>query len=112
MASATDEAASLEQLETHLRLRLPLLCGDWLRQDSNYDAPLSALLEMECEPSRYWARTWRLLYLELKKGRRIWLDLVRYSEIMLKTSDLASRQTLTLFFVPDAPVAKIKKSCA
>ena len=40
------------------------------------------------------------MLLEFKKGKSIWLDLVRYSEILLRVTTEASRPTITLFFVP------------
>jgi hypothetical protein len=56
---------------------------------------------MEPDKSRYWDAVWNGLKIEFKKGRSIWLDLVRYSEILLKDNADASEDTITLFFVPD-----------
>ena len=40
--------------------------------------------------------------MEFKKGRSIWLDLVRYSEILLSITPEAQTETITLFFLPTA----------
>ncbi len=51
--------------------------------------------------SRYWDAEWDGLLIKFKKGKgSIWLDLVRYSEILLKYNADASRETIMLFFVP------------
>lgn len=39
--------------------------------------------------------------IEFKKGRSIWLDLVRYSEILLREGYQEEHETFTLFFIPD-----------
>jgi len=49
----------------------------------------------------YWDAIWNEQYIEFKKGNSIWLDLVRYSEILLKSNDDASKETITLFFIPN-----------
>jgi hypothetical protein len=53
---------------------------------------------MKREESRYYDASWESYFIEFKKGKSIWLDLVRYSEMVLKTTSESSKETITLFF--------------
>jgi hypothetical protein len=55
---------------------------------------------MRCRKSRYWDAEWEGLFLEFEKGRNIRLDLVKYSEALLKLDADARASMLTAFFVP------------
>lgn len=91
----------LGELKAHLFAAKPRLAGDWVNKNSGYEEELAALLDAVPDTSRYWDANWRTLPLEFKKGRSIWLDLVRYSEIQIKTDAESSRDTVTLFFLPN-----------
>ena len=69
-------------------------------KEYGYDGAICEVLGMIPRKSRYSDAEWQGMLLEFKKGKSIWLDLVRYSEILLKVTTEASRPTITLFFVP------------
>jgi len=89
-----------EALKAHLLEHKKNLIGDWVRKNCAYDEYICDGLNMALRKSRYWDAEWNDLHLEFKKGRSIWLDLVRYGEIVLEVSGEASVETLTLFFLP------------
>lgn len=92
-----------DDLKHHLAARLPHLKGSWVAAKSSYERGLCAALLFSEEPrKRYWDASWNGYLIELKKGTSIWLDLVRYSEVLLKHSQDASQETVTLFPIPDA----------
>jgi hypothetical protein len=55
---------------------------------------------MEYSQSRYWDARWNGWLLGFKKGKNIWLDLVRYSEALVGLNEDAVKKTETLFFLP------------
>lgn len=89
-----------DELRSHLLTFKKDLKGDWIEKNSSYDKDICRILQMTPEKCRYWDAKWNGLFLEFKKGRSIWLDAVRYSEMFLKVSPEASVSTTTLFFVP------------
>lgn len=97
-----------ENLKEHLRTFKKDLFGDWIHKNSSYDGDICNILKMNPIKSRYWDAEWNGLFLEFKKGRSIWLDLVRYSEVLLKVNTEASKETITLFFVPTKSRDKIE----
>lgn len=64
---------------------------------------------MRLSTGRYWDAVWNQHLIEFKKGRSIWLDLVRYSEIALKESDESGRKTVSLFFIPNNERSRIEE---
>jgi hypothetical protein len=64
---------------------------------------------MEEDTVRYWDAIWNNQEIEFKKGNSIWLDLVRYSEVLLQSNEDASKDTLTLFFIPNKAKDKIEE---
>ena len=108
----------MEDLVSHLKDRIHLLNGEWLSKKSSYDGDICRELGMQEDNKRYWDAKWNGYFLEFKKGRSIWIDLVRYSETFLiekyKEADLRERigelppyklqeaptPTITLFFLP------------
>ena len=56
-----------------------------------------------------WDAQWNGYKIEFKKWTSIWLDLIRYSEIVLWTTDNANNETITLFFIPDKDKLKIQE---
>ena len=89
-----------DSIEQHLRTHKKALKGWWVEKNSGYDRAICEALDMTPRKSRYWDAEWQGMLLEFKKGKSIWLDLVRYSEILLKVTTEASQPTITLFFVP------------
>ncbi len=64
---------------------------------------------MHINAARYWDAQWKTYYIKFKKGISIWLDLVRYSETFLKINEDASKETLTLFFIPNRKRERIEE---
>jgi hypothetical protein len=98
-----------EQLREHLNTRKQDLKGYWILDGSAYEEDICDILKMQCRKSRYWDAEWGGLFLEFEKGRNISLDLVRYSEAVLKLDPDASVSTLTAFFVPTQRREKIEE---
>lgn len=91
----------IQELKEHLELNKEILHGDWVRNNSSYDGDICKLLNMEENTVRYWDAIWNGMYIEFKKGNSIWLDLVRYSEVLTKSNSDAEKETFTLFFIPN-----------
>lgn len=89
------------RLKAHLTKRKLRLKGRWIKKNSSYEKDLCAALEVEREESRYWDASWHGILLEFKKGKSVWLNLVRYSEVLLGKTNDAKRETITVFFVPN-----------
>lgn len=98
-----------EDLKRHLITFKKDLRGDWIRKNSSYDKYICDILRMTPRKSRYWDAEWNGLFLEFKKGKSIWLNLVRYSEVLLKVSPEAAVETMTVFFVPTSPKDAIEE---
>lgn len=92
---------SYVDLGSYLKKMKPKLVGEWVKSP-RYDQKLASLLKMEYEDKwqRYWDARWRGYLLEFKKGKSYWIDLVRLSESLLKVNEVATRETITVFFVP------------
>ncbi len=98
------------KLENLLKKHVALLRGDFVSKNSGYDGDICKIINgFEETTTRYWDCFWEeeSLYIEFKKGRSIWLDLVRYSEIILGKNEESNIQTFTLFFIPDNDRSKI-----
>ena len=90
-----------DDLKEQIRSRIEKCSGEWVGQKNGYEGALCAALGIELQETRYQDGTWQAYSIELKKGTSIWLDLVRYSEILLEKPDLNSRKSIGLFCVPD-----------
>ena len=104
------ENRKILKLENLLRQNLILLNGSFVSKNSGYDGDICKIInDFEEKTTRYWDCFWKeeSLYIEFKKGRSIWLDLVRYSEIILGINTESSVQTFTLFFIPNNDRSKI-----
>ncbi len=88
-------------LKEHLRRHIDACRGNWVRKRNGYEGPLCGALGIELEETRYQDGTWADFSIELKKGKSVWLDLVRYSEILLEKPHLNSPKSVGLFCVPD-----------
>ena len=99
-------------ISTLKKFLIPLkekMVWDFLRNNSNYDWALCDILWMQEDTWRYWDAQWNGYKIEFKKWTSIWLDLIRYSEIVLWTTDNANNETITLFFIPDKDKLKIQE---
>jgi len=104
------ENSKTVRLENLLRENIALLNGSFVSKNSGYDGDICKIIDgFEEITTRYWDCFWKeeSLYIEFKKGRSIWLDLVRYSEIILGKNDESKIQTFTLFFIPNNERTKI-----
>ena len=99
----------IEQLKQHLKTNKKNLIGEWIKKNSSYENDICYILDMQEDKVRYWDAIWKNQPIEFKKGNYIWLDLVRYSEILLKINEDACRETLTLFFIPNKTKNKIEE---
>lgn len=89
--------ASLQDLKEHLQQSLPLLKGNWVSGKHKYESFFADAIGATFQDGRYWDCIWKGIYLELKMGN-IWLDLVRYSEYILKRT-LESHIVVTTLFM-------------
>jgi hypothetical protein len=88
-------------LKEHIRQNMDRCRGDWAGKKNGYEAELCSALGVELNQTRYQDAAWNGYFLELKKGRSIWLDLVRYSEILVEKPELNSPKSVCLFCIPD-----------
>ena len=87
---------NLRELKEHLQQSLPLLRGDWVSGKRKYEDSFASVIGADHRKGRYWDCIWKGMYLELKMGN-IWLDLVRYSEHLLKSTPESRIEVVTLF---------------
>ncbi len=97
------------QVSAHLYERIGQLSGDWVKQNSNYEREACQLLGFNHEENRYWDCEYNGNYIELKKGRSIWLDEVRYSEIVLRDNPDSKEETITMFLIPSKNKERIER---
>ena len=74
-----------------------IITGDWIKMNSSYESGLCGVLGWSVDTNRYFDATYNNIKIEIKKGRSIWLDLVRYSEIILGVGE---SNTITAFIIP------------
>jgi len=101
----------INELKQHIASNKERLAGDWVTKNCSYDGGICNALNMEEDTvnTRYWDASWNDCFIEFKKGKSIWLDLVRYSEILLKLNKAATTETVTLFFIPNGDRTKIEE---
>ena len=93
----------MDLVMNHLRNSVKRLSGEWIKRNSNYEHDACLDLGFKSETKRYWDCEFNGTYIEIKKGKSIWLDEVRYSEIFL--SDEMDNpdcriDTITMFLIP------------
>lgn len=96
-------------LQKYLQHQLPDLNGIWVSKPSSYETELCNVLGVIENKGRYWDAKWNDYLLEFKKGKSIWLDLVRYSEVLLQENENACLEVFSLFFIPDRERIKIEE---
>lgn len=90
-----------EDLREHLSDHIYPMVGRWLEKNSSYEDELCEILQMDIDKGRHWDAKWRDYFIEIKKGRSIWLDLVRYSELILNDGPSIDSRLVTLFLIPN-----------
>ena len=90
----------LGDLEAHVMAVFPNLRGAWVSRNAGYEAELCNAACLDYAAGRYWDARFCGSLIEVKKGKSIWLDLVRLAEVALGTNEEARFCTTTLFFVP------------
>ena len=106
------EQKLLDNLKGYLIENINKLSGEFVKKNNGYDAMICHILsEFQVNTSRYWDAVWvkKELHIEFKKGKSIWLDLVRYSEQKLGINNEAKIDSITLFFIPDRNKDHIEK---
>ena len=93
------EQKQVEALCEQVTSRLAHLTGPWVGKNANYELGLCAALEWSCIRERYRDATWNSVDIEIKKGHSVWLDLVRYSELL--TMRPPPQDSFTTFFLPN-----------
>lgn len=76
----------MNDLHKYLENKIKELNGQWISKNSGYEKEACVNLGFNCERKRYWDCTYNGLYIEIKKGKSIWLDEVRYCEIFMSDS--------------------------
>ena len=92
------------KLQNYLINNLSKLEGNWVARNSSYENDLCSFIpDFQPFTTRYYDCIWGTenIHIEFKKGKSIWIDLVRYSEIILGITDEAKIDTYTLFFIPN-----------
>ena len=88
--------ANLQDLKEHLQRSFPSLEGEWVSGKRKYERFFASAINATCQEARYWDCIWQGIHLELKMGN-VWLDLVRYSEYLLKRTQESHIPVITLF---------------
>jgi hypothetical protein len=102
----------MENLKSHLTYKINELNGDWISKKSGYEKGVCQQLGFTYETKRYWDCLFNNTYIEIKKGKSIWLDEVRYCEILMnKTIDNedCKKDTITIFIIPTKDKKNIEK---
>lgn len=102
----------MEEIVSHLQENIGLLQGDWIRRKSGYENDFCRNIGFTCETCRYWDSKFNNLHIEIKKGFSIWLDEIRYAELLLGDTDINSScnvKTFTIFLIPNKEKTRIKK---
>lgn len=106
-------SSKILQLEELLKCYIKDLKGEFVSKNSGYEGDICNIIqEFTKTTTRYWDCIWKSenLYIEFKKGKSIWLDLVRYSEIVLKMNNDAKKKNFYTFFLfPIMIVVKLLK---
>ena len=106
------EENKVNKLEKFLKEHISHLVGNFVSKNSGYDKDICNILPgFKENTNRYWDSNWENedMFIEFKKGRSIWLDLVRYSEVILRINDESKIETFTLFFIPNKEHTKISE---
>lgn len=92
----------LDKMLNHLPAKLS---GEWIKRNSFYEIDLCNEIGWTADTNRYFDARYEEIAIEIKKGKSIWLDLVRYSEISL---GIGVKNTITAFFIPNKDKSHIE----
>ncbi len=101
----------MEQLNYYLQEKKKELEGGWVSKNSGYENEACINLGFNCEKKRYWDSEYKGLYIEIKKGKSIWLDEVRYCEIFMSDkidNEECKKETITMFLIPSKDKKRIE----
>lgn len=93
----------MDRLNSYLEDKIKSLNGKWISKNSGYEKEACLNLGFNCDTKRYWDCEYEKLYIEIKKGKSIWLDEVRYCEIFMSDkidNDECKKETITMFLIP------------
>ena len=102
----------MNNLHIYLQTKINELSGAWISKNSGYEKEACLNLGFNCERKRYWDCEYDGSYIEIKKGKSIWLDEVRYCEIFMSDNidnDECKKKTITMFLIPTKDKKKIEK---
>jgi hypothetical protein len=102
----------MNDLNNYLQTKKYELTGSWISKNSGYEKEACINLGFNCETKRYWDCEYNGLYIEIKKGTSIWLDEVRYSEILMCATidnEECKKETITIFLIPSKDKNTIEK---
>ena len=102
----------MNNLHIYLQTKINELNGAWISKNSGYEKEACLNLGFNCETKRYWDCEYNGSYIEIKKGKSIWLDEVRYCEILMSDNidnDECKKKTITMFLIPTKDKNKIEK---
>lgn len=102
----------MEELKQHIETKITNLNGDWISKNSGYEKEACVQLDFKCETKRYWDCLYKDTYIEIKKGKSIWLDEIRYCEILMSDTidnDDCKKETITIFIIPSKDKKMIEK---
>ena len=100
----------MNNLHIYLQTKINELSGAWISKNSGYEKEACLNLGFNCERKRYWDCEYDGSYIEIKKGKSIWLDEVRYCEIFMSDNidnDECKKKTITMFLIPTKDKKKI-----
>ena len=98
----------MEKLNFYLEYQIKELHGGWISKNSGYEKEACINLGFNCETKRYWDCEYDGLYIEIKKGKSIWLNEVRYCEIFMSDNDECKKETITIFLIPSKDKNRIE----
>lgn len=90
----------MTELNTYLQHKIKELNGTWISKNSGYEKEACINLGFTCETKRYWDCKYNDTYIEIKKGKSIWLNEVRYCEIVMNSNEDCKKKTFTIFIIP------------
>ena len=98
----------MDNLNRYLQDIITDLNGRWISKNSGYEQEACINLCFNCQRKRYWDCEYKGLYIEIKKGKSIWLDEVRYCEIFMSDNEECKKETITMFLIPSKDKNKIE----
>lgn len=102
---------NMEELNYYLKEKKKELNGEWISKNSGYEKEACIKLGFNCDKKRYWDSEYNGLYIEIKKGKSIWLDEVRYCEIFMSENidnEDCKKETITIFLIPSKDKKRIE----